>query len=126
MRLLVGWVLLTSGVFLGVSCSGPDAPGTAETASRVHYVQLDRTKQNVEANRMVGRALEWWDERATSVGPRPVDTVSSPVSVAWRAPFYRVQLGPFASRAAADSVRKAAQRTFPEAFVHPGSASSTP
>lgn len=75
---------------------------------------------------MVGRALEWWDKRAASVGPRPVETASSPVSVAWRAPLYRVRLGPFASRATADSVLTVAQRTFPEAFVHPGQASSTP
>lgn len=68
---------------------------------------------------MVGRVLEWWEEEASVVGSRPMSTESSPVSVAWQAPLYRVRLGPFASREAADSVLTVAQEAFPEAFVRP-------
>lgn len=128
MRSLVGPGLLIGGVLLGLSCSGPapDVTPTAETDARVYHVQLDETQQKAEADRMVGRVLEWWEKQAATVGPRPVETASSPVSVAWRAPLYRVRLGPFASRAGADSVLAAAQRTFPGAFVRPERASSTP
>lgn len=126
MRSLAGPII--GGVLLGLSCSGPapDATPTAETDARVYHVQLEETKQKAEANRMIGRVLEWWEKQAATVGPRPLETESSPVSVAWRAPLYRVRLGPFASRAEADSVLAVAQRTFPDAFVRPERASSTP
>jgi hypothetical protein len=121
MRLLFGLGLLVGGVLLGLSCSGaaPEVPTAAEPGARVYHVQRYRTEHKATANRMLGRALEWGEERAGSVDPRPLPTASSPASVAWRAPLYRVRLGPFGSRRAADSVLPAAQPNFPEAFVRP-------
>ena len=128
MRLLVGLGLVIGGVLLALSCTGPapEAPEAADTDSRRYHVQLYRTEQKEEANRMLGRALEWWEDQADAVGPRPLASESPPVSVVWRAPLYRVRLGPFGSRRAADSILAAAQSSFPEAFVRPESVSGQP
>jgi hypothetical protein len=128
MRLFIGLGLLVGGVLLGLSCTGPapDAPETAGTESRLYHVQLYRTRQKAKANRMLGRALAWWEEQDGTVGPRPLTTDAPPVDVAWRAPLYRVRLGPFASRQAADSVLAAARSSFPDAFVRPERVSARP
>lgn len=128
-RFLIGLGLLISGVLFGLSCSGPEPEGrhaAAGEGGRVYHVQLDATKKKGAANRMLGRALEWWNERADSVGPRPVSREASPVTIAWRAPLYRVQLGPFASREAANDVLAAAQAAYPEAFISPKHVSPKP
>ena len=126
MRSFVGPKLLIGGVLLGLSCSGPtpDAPDASEKDPRVYHVQLDRTKKKAKANRIVGKALDWWEERSSF--PRPMRSQSSPVTVVWKAPLYRVRVGPFAAREEADSVLTVARRTFPGAFVRPESPSTDP
>jgi hypothetical protein len=80
-------------------------------------------KEKAKANRILGHALEWWNAHAAALAARPLTpSGDSPVSVAWQAPLYRVRIGPFASRAQADSVLGAVQSTFPGAFVRPGHA----
>jgi len=124
-RFSFGLGLLAGLLLLGLSCSGPspEAPASSEAAtdrSRAYHVQLDMTKEKEAANRILGQALQWWDahEGAWSAPPlTPPD--ASPVTVAWRAPLYRIRLGPFATRAQADSVLAAAQSAFPGAFVRP-------
>jgi hypothetical protein len=41
------------------------------------------------------------------------------VSIKWRAPFYRVRIGPFATEQQAETVLEEAHSTFPDAFVAP-------
>lgn len=120
-RASVGLGLLIGGVVLAVSCSGPSPEETDGAApSRPYHVRLDVTEKKDAANRTLGRALEWWAENADAVSARPVASDDdSPVAVVWRAPLYRVQIGPFPSRAQADSVLQIAQSTFPDAFVSP-------
>ena len=118
--------LLIVGAFVGLSCSGPETSNSVETASRLYHVQLDQTKKKKRADRLIGQAIDWWNEHAASVGPRPATTEEPPVHVTWRAPLYRIRLGPFASRADADSVLAVAQQRFPEAFVRPERRSSDP
>jgi cell division septation protein DedD len=112
--------ILVGTLLLGLSCSGPAPDPARETESRRYLVQLDRADDKTVANRTLGRALQWWKTHADAVEPRPrTDSSDSPVTVIWRAPLYRVRLGPFASRAAADSVLQQARSAFPNAFVHP-------
>ncbi|PSQ78623.1 MAG: SPOR domain-containing protein, partial [Bacteroidetes bacterium QH_6_63_17] len=44
---------------------------------------------------------------------------ASAVTINWKPPFYRVRLGPFATRQQAEAVLQAARSVFPDAFVAP-------
>lgn len=130
-RRLVAGCLLLGGMLLGMSCSGPSAERStstdAEVPARVYHVQLGMTEKKQAAHRTLGAALSWWDVHADSVGARPRDLGASagqPAHIEWKAPYYRVRLGPFASRAEARSVLQKARSAFPEAFVAPDRRSS--
>lgn len=122
-RSVIGLGLLIGGVVLGVSCSGPSSTPSEgveeDRPSRVYHVRLDVTEKKGAANRILGRALEWWEERSNTFSARPLSSAESPVAVVWQAPLYRIQIGPFASRSEADSVLQEAQSAFPDAFVSP-------
>ena len=129
LRASVGLGVLAGALLLGLSCSGPSPAPSGETTdpSRVYHVQLDMTKEKETANQILGRALTWWEAHAASVAARPLTAAdASPVTVAWRAPLYRVRIGPFASRDQAESVLQTAQSAFPGAFVRPDSMSTQP
>lgn len=112
--------MLVGTLLLGLSCSGPSPDSARETESRRYLVQLDRADDKDVANRTLGEALQWWKTHADAVEPSPLAGPSdSPVTMIWRAPLYRVRVGPFASQAAADSVLQLARPAFPNAFVHP-------
>lgn len=86
----------------------------------MYHVQLRMTEEKAEAERALGQALSWWNDADAKALPQPAAAgQSSPVTIAYRTPLYRVRLGPFASRAAADSVLSAAHERFPDAFVAP-------
>lgn len=113
-------------LLLGLSCSGPSpesstpAP-TEERPARVYHVQLDMVQDKTTADQMLGQALAWWKDRSDTV-PAPLerkDGSEAPVAIHWQAPLYRVRIGPFASRSAAEEVLAAAETAFPEAFVAP-------
>ena len=129
LRASVGLGVLVGALMLGLSCSGP-SPSSSEKdsdRSRVYHVQLDMTKEKEAANQILGRALKWWEAHSASVAARPLTAAdASPVTVAWRAPLYRVRIGPFASRTQAESVLETAQSAFPGAFVRPDSLSPQP
>jgi hypothetical protein len=83
------------------------------------------TREKEAANQILGRALTWWEARAGTAVPRSLAAPGeSSVTVAWRAPLYRIRVGPFASRAQADSVLRVAQSAFPGAFVRPATEAS--
>jgi cell division septation protein DedD len=81
------------------------------------------SKEKATADRVLGAALHWWQAHASSLEPTPVAGSDSaeraPVTIAWKAPLYRVRMGPFASRAQAEEVLGAARSAFPEAFIVP-------
>lgn len=124
-RVSFGLGLLAGLLLLGLSCSGPspEAPASPEATgdrSRAYHVQLDMTKEKEAANRILGQALQWWETHEGAWSVRPLTAPGeSPVTVAWRAPLYRIRLGPFPTRAQADSVLAVAQSAFPGAFVRP-------
>lgn len=125
-RRLVAVGLLVGALLLGMSCSGPSADQTsspeADARSRVYHVQLEMTEKKAAAHRTLGAALDWWNAHAASLTPRPLKSSASEDRVAhieWKAPYYRVRLGPFASRADAQLVLQDARSAFPNAFVAP-------
>lgn len=78
------------------------------------------TDAKSDADQTVGRAMTWWESLPASERPEPLVSAGSlPVDVAWRAPFYRVRLGPFVSRDRAAAVLAAVRDAFPDAFIAP-------
>ena len=125
-RRLVAVGLLLGGLLLGMSCSGPSAdrpaPADTDAPARVYLVQLGMTEKKAAAHRTLGAALDWWETHAESLDLRPLKLRTSTDRVAhieWKAPYYRVRLGPFASQKEARSVLEKARSAFPDAFVAP-------
>jgi hypothetical protein len=117
-----------SFLVLALSCSGPSTEGrraseTERTPDRVYHVQLDMMKDKSTANHTLTEALEWWKGHKATLQPEPLSSSTSPgeapAQISWKAPRYRVRLGPFASRAQAQTVLDAVRPSFPEAFVAP-------
>jgi len=117
--------LVVGTLFVALSCSGPstDSGTTEDPPARLYHVQLNQTKEKKAANRELAQAIAWWDDQSSASLPTPQTDGSgeSPVRVLWRAPFYRIRLGPFESRAAAHEVLTTARRAFPKAFIAPES-----
>lgn len=117
--------LLVGGLLLACSGPAPNKPGTASgpvVEARVYHVQLQFTDDKTNAAALLGRAQRWWREQPPSEHPSRVEglrTSDQPVTIVWKAPFYRVRLGPFATETQAQTVLDAARPTFPDAFVAP-------
>ncbi len=99
--------------------SGP-APPPAPAPSEPQRVQVDGFRVQVftsssrdAAERVRTEAVGWW-EQARPGGARTPEAV-----VAYRQPYYRVQLGAFASREEADAALAVVRRQYPEAFIVP-------
>lgn len=124
-------VLCVAGV--AASCTGPQPTGRdgptppdgprwedGQRIERVYHVQLAMSDVKSDADRTVGRAMTWWDALPASERPAPLASAETlPLDVAWKAPLYRVRLGPFVSRERADAVLQSVRPTFPDAFVAP-------
>lgn len=88
----------------------------------MYHVQLQLTDDKDRAAAVLGRAQQWWQKQPPSEHPSLMDDAPSsdpPVTMVWKAPFYRVRLGPFATEEQAETVLEAARPTFSEAFVAP-------
>jgi hypothetical protein len=80
------------------------------------------TKDKAKANHTLTEVLEWWNRHRTSLQPEPLSSAGAgeaAAQISWKAPRYRVRLGPFASRDQAQTVLDAVRPSFPEAFVAP-------
>lgn len=116
-------ILLMGVLVIALSCTGPqpEQPEDPEEAEvqRIFHVQLHMTEEKDEADRVLGEALSWWEGQPSSERPPLAESEGRPVDITWKAPLYRVRLGPFATREHAESVLSDARSEFPEAFVAP-------
>lgn len=118
--------LLLSGNLL-LACTGPGSTRSSvstapEAGTRIYHVQLQLTDEKERAVEILGRGERWWAKQPASVRPPLVEGTQSSdpaVHIEWKAPFYRVRLGPFATEQQAESVLDAARSAFPDAFVAP-------
>ncbi|PSQ77656.1 MAG: hypothetical protein BRD37_04655 [Bacteroidetes bacterium QH_8_67_23] len=67
-------------------------------------IQILTTEDQTAAEQRAAEAEEQW---------------GAPVKVAWKAPYYRVRVGAFASRSAAQPRLEAVQQQYPDAFLVP-------
>lgn len=97
---------------------GRAAAGTTTTASGFR-VQIFSTLDKSAAVTAEEEAKAWWQaEQSTGAAPGlfPDDL---PIYTVYRQPYYRVRVGNFTSRAAAERARTYLARRFPEAFIVP-------
>ncbi len=118
--------LVLAGLLLGISCSGPSPdtpPRTEEAPNRVYHVQLDMMKEKEAADRRLAEALAWWNEHDSVPTPASIErddrTTERPIVIVWKAPYYRVRLGPYVDRSRAEDALSVARASFPDAFVAP-------
>lgn len=122
-------VLFPATVFvclgLLLSCSGPQPDRRApsqEPGGQVFHVQVLLTEDKQKAEQALSKALSWWKNRPSGERPSLAEVPEasrSPVDIKWKAPLYRVRIGPFASRQEAEAVLAEARSPFPDAFVAP-------
>lgn len=115
----------------GLACSGPQAtqdggrpePGAApegREVERVYRVQIGLFDDKSAAEQTVREAVEWWTSVPRADQPAPLrDADTLPVDVYWKAPYYRVRIGPFSARDRAERMLDVTQRRFPDAFIAP-------
>ena len=119
---LLGAVGLLAG-----ACTGPapeqGASGTEAGPARVYHVQVDMTRDKETANQYLSRAIAWWGRQPSERLPEPMAPAGrsddSAVQIVWKAPLYRIRLGPFPSRSAAKKVLSAAEAAYSGAFIVP-------
>lgn len=102
--------------------------GTADTGIRSTVqgfrVQVYSTLDKNAAGRQEEEIRAWWRENKDSA---PAGTFSDDivVNVVYIQPYYRVRLGNFTSRGAADRARQFVARRFPDAFIVPDTVTVT-
>ena len=96
----------------------PRERSSNERPSKTYHVQVRTVEAKSEADRTVTEVMTWFNGLDRDERPLPLSRVSTvPVDVRWKAPFYRVRVGPFTSKEAAESVLQSVQRRFPDAFI---------
>lgn len=82
-------------------------------------IQVLTTSEKEAADAQAGAAEAWW--RNLSAQQRAAFRAQGdlPVEVAWKAPYYRVRVGAFASRGQAQQALETVTARFPEAFIVP-------
>ena len=120
--LWVGALLLTVSCMPAHVASDPPRDATTreprERPSKTYHVQVRTVEEKSEADKAVSEVMTWFDALERNERPLPLSRVSTvPVDVRWKAPFYRVRVGPFTSKEAAESVLQSIQRRFPDAFI---------
>ncbi|WP_179862281.1 SPOR domain-containing protein [Longibacter salinarum] len=90
----------------------------AEPPRRTYHVQVRTVEEKTAADRTVSDVVAWFEALPDADRPDPLSGVGNvPVDVRWKAPFYRVRIGPFSSRDAATAVLDALKSDFPDAFI---------
>lgn len=121
----LGVVCLVGGLLGACSGPAPESTGPSSEArpdARHYHVQLRLTEDKARAAETLGRAERWWRNQPAADRPPLAEASSSsdpPATIVWKAPFYRVRIGPFATEAQAEAVLDAARSAFPDAFVAP-------
>lgn len=105
-------------VVLMAAVAGCAAPEPAsETPTRAFRIQVKTTPDKDAADAAVGRVLDWWAELPSADRPDALADQDLAPEVVWSAPYYRVRVGRFATRAAAEDALAALRQEFPDAFV---------
>lgn len=83
-------------------------------------IQLFQTQDPTQAESLVDQATDWWlMQKQAGAGSSLFRTASPPVYNVWRQPYYRVRMGDFATRDAAEAALEEVRGRFQGAFIVP-------
>ena len=88
-------------------------------------IQIGMFNEQSAAEEQVEAASAWYRNLPSAQRPPYLGQGDLDVHIAWRAPYYRVQVGRFASRAEADRALGAVADRFPDAFPVPATVTVT-
>ena len=105
----------------------PDDPSRGPVTRTVDgfRIQIGMSNDQDEADALAAVAAQWYQGLPPSERPAYLGGGDLDVHVAWRAPYYRVQVGRFATRAEADRALSVVSQRFPEAFPVPSTVTVT-
>lgn len=109
---VVGLGLLMSACTSTAPTRTPEPP-----RERVYRLQVHMTAEKESANAYVQRVRTWWDELPQADRPAGLGPDEPAVEIVWQQPYYRVRLGRFDSRSAAEDALEVVGQAFPRAFV---------
>ena len=85
-----------------------------------YRIQLFQTQDPSQAEAVVDEATDWWyNQKQAGASSTLFGRESAPVYNVWRQPYYRIRIGDFASRDAAEAALQELQVRFNGAFVVP-------
>lgn len=114
----IGWVVGVVLVGLVAGCATPE-PAAPDRPKRVFRIQLAMSGEKAEAESVVRQARSWWDALAPSERPQALEKQGFQPDVVWRQPYYRVRVGRFNTRSAAQDALAAVRSRFPDALITP-------
>lgn len=121
---IYGIVLLAIGL-AGCQSTAPttnsagDATVEEEMPARAFFVQVGMADTRAAAESTWQAVAAWWN--ALDTPPAPLRRYEDPPArVVWKAPMYRVRVGPLASRSEAEVVQAALRDRFSDAFIARG------
>ena len=97
------------------SASVPDASEPVPVQVDGYRVQVFTSSSRDAAESLRAQAVRWWEGAQSRPGaPESLEAI-----VSYRQPYYKVQLGAFATRPEADAALALVRSQYPEAFVVP-------
>ena len=109
-----GCTLLVLAALVGCATTedAAEAPPT-----RAHRIQVETTDDRAAANATVRRLTDWWAALPPAEQPDGLAEPEFAPEIVWQPPYYRIRVGRFATRAAAEDALAALREEFPDAFV---------
>ncbi|MFO8232711.1 MAG: SPOR domain-containing protein [Longimonas sp.] len=96
-----------------------DTEAAPAMPERAFFVQVGMADARSDAEAVWQEAAAWWEEVDTR--PEPLHRYDDPpVRVVWQTPYYRVRVGPMATRDDAKAVQEALKHRFDDAFIARG------
>ena len=109
-RIMQGRVVIPDG-----SASAPASTEPVPVQVEGYRVQVFTSASRDAAESLRNQAVRWWEGAQSQPGaPESLEAI-----VSYRQPYYKVQLGAFATRQEADAALALVRRQYPEAFVVP-------
>lgn len=116
---LLGLTLLLGLGIVAASCSGPEATREERTVQRQYRIQVHMTTEKEKAERMLAQVHAWWNQLPEAQRPSSLTASGLQPEIVWRQPYYRVRVGQFATRTAAEEALTAVKKQFSDAFIAP-------
>jgi SPOR domain len=93
------------------------ASGRGSGQQRGYRIQLVFARDKATADQSVQEVIEWWREQQALRPNDPLFRGELPVHNIYQQPYYRVRVGDFTSRSAAESLLSLVKDDYPRAFI---------